>query len=97
MSWVSLICFAICLGIVLSVIRGEADPLSPARVLGFVWSLSVALTDLKLSALQHVWNLESWLLLMTGISAYLVGTFMAYVLNLNRVLVPISSMRQLLR
>jgi len=97
MSWVSLICFGICLGIILSIFRRGADPFSPARVFGFVWSLSIALADLKLSALQHVWNFDSWVLLLTGISAFLVGTFIAYVLNLGRELVPIRSMRQLLR
>lgn len=97
MSWVSVICFGICLGIILSMFRRGADPFSPARVFGFVWSLSIALADLKLSALQHIWNLDSWVLLLTGISAFLVGTFIAYVLYLRRELVPIPAMRELLK
>lgn len=97
MSWVSLICFGICVGIILSVFRRGADPFSPARVFGFVWSFSVALADLKLSALQHVWNFDSWILLLTGISAFLVGTFIAYVLYLKRKLMPVSAMRVLLK
>jgi oligosaccharide repeat unit polymerase len=97
MSWISWLCFGICLGIVLSCFRKGADMLSPARVFGFVWSLAVGLTELKFSALQHTWNLLSWVLLLTGIGAFLVGIFIAFVLNLGKELVPISEMRQLLR
>ena len=97
MSWVSLICFAICFGIVLSIFRREADLLSPARVFGFIWSLAIGLTDLKLSALQHAWNLESWAILLIPLVAFLTGTFITYVLNFDGELVPIRTMRQLLR
>jgi len=57
----------------------------------------VALADLKFSALQYVWTLDGWLLLLTGILAFLVGTFIAYVLNFGKVLVPIQAMREMLR
>ena len=77
--------------------RRGADPFSPARVFGFVWSLCIGLADLKLSALQHVWNFDSWALLLTGISAFLVGTFIAYVLYVGRKLVPVPAMRELLK
>jgi oligosaccharide repeat unit polymerase len=96
MSWVSLVCFAICFGIIISIFRREADPLSPVRVFGFVWSLAIGLTELKLSALQHDWNTQSWVLLLIGIGAVLVGTLIAYVLNVEKELVPIRSMRHLL-
>ena len=97
MNWVSVAGFGVCCGIILSVIKRGADPLSPARVLGFVWSLAIALTELKLSALQYVWTLDSWAVLLTGVSCFLGGTFIAYVLNLRKGMVPISTMRQLLR
>ncbi len=97
MSWISLACFAISVGIVLSVLRHGADPLSPARVFGLVWSLSIGLVEFKFSAFQHNWNPESWVLLLTGISAFLVGTFIAYVLNVETKLVPVRTMRKLLR
>ena len=97
MSWVSVIGFGICLGIILSAFRRDADVLSPGRVFGFVWSLAIALTELKLSALQHVWSFQSWILLLTAILAFLVGVCVAYVLNLDRPLLPISAMRKVLR
>jgi oligosaccharide repeat unit polymerase len=96
-SWVSLLCFGICLGIVLFCFRREADILSPGRVFGFVWSLAIGLADLKLSRLQQTWSLEGWVLLLIGISSFLAGTSIAYVLNLGKKLVPISAMRRLLR
>lgn len=97
MSWTSLTCFGICLGIIISCFRREADFLSPGRVFGFIWSLSIALAELKLSAFQHDWNFDSWILLLTAISAFLVGTFIAYVLNLGKTLVPVPAMREMLK
>jgi len=97
MTLVSLIGFGICVGIILSIFRHGADPLSPARIFGFVWSLSIALTELKLSALQHEWNAISWILLLTPILAFLVGLFIPYVLHLDKNLVPIQTMREILK
>jgi oligosaccharide repeat unit polymerase len=96
MSTISLGCFGICTLIVLSAFRSGADALSPGRVFGFVWSLAVGLADLKFSSLQRVWATESWMLLLTGVSAFLVGTYITYVLNIEKKLVPISSMRLLI-
>jgi oligosaccharide repeat unit polymerase len=96
MSTISLCCFGICALIVLSAIRSGADPLSPGRVFGFIWSLAIGLADLKFSALQRIWVTESWMLLLTGLSAFLVGTYITYVLNIEKKLVPIPSMRLLL-
>lgn len=96
MSWVSVICFLICIGIICSCFRRGADILSPARVFAFVWSLAIALAELKFSAFQHEWNADGWILLLTGIGSLLVGIFIAYVLNLHRKLVPIRAMRQML-
>ena len=97
MSWISWICFGICFLIALSTLRRGADVLSPSRVFGFIWSFSIGLTDLKFSALQGAWNLESWLLLLTGIGAFLVGTLIVQVLNLETKLLPLSTMRESLR
>lgn len=97
MSFISIICFLICLGIVLSCLRKGADVFSPARVFGFIWSMAIGLAELKLSGLQHTWSFQSWILLLTGVGAFLVGTLIAYVLNLGKELVPINAMRNLLR
>lgn len=97
MSLVSIMCFGICSGIVLSMFMRGADPLSPARLFGFIWSLAIALAELKLSGLQHEWNATSWLLLLTGIGFLLAGISVAYVLNLRTAVLPITAMRQLLR
>lgn len=97
MSWISWVSFGICFGIVLTSFRREADLLSPARVFGFVWSLAIGLTELKLSRFQVEWNSQSWILLLTGIGAFLAGVFITYVLNLGKPLMPISTMRRELR
>jgi oligosaccharide repeat unit polymerase len=97
MTWGSLVCFAVLAGILLSMIRKGADPISPARVFGAVWSLALGLVQLKLSAFQREWHVESWLLLLTGIGAYLVGAFCMYVLNVDKPLQPLPAMRTILR
>ncbi len=83
--------------ILLSTFRRDADPFSPARVFGFVWCLAVGLADLKFSGLQHEWNATSWVLLWLGIGSFLVGTYVSYVVNFTRPLVPLRRMRELLR
>jgi oligosaccharide repeat unit polymerase len=55
------------------------------------------LVEFKFSGLQKAWSIESWILLMIGTGAFLTGTYIAYTLNLDKELVPISVMRQLLR
>lgn len=97
MNWVSLTCFTICIGVILSLFRREADLLSPGRLFSFIWSLSIGLAELKLSAFQHEWQAESWALLLTGITAFLAGTYIAYVLNLGTTMVPMVSMRRMIR
>lgn len=97
MSLISFICLIICLGIIVSTFRRDADIFSPARVFGFIWCLAIGLADLKLSRLQHVWTLESWIQLLIGIGSFLMGTFILYVLNLNSRLLPISKIRENLR
>lgn len=97
MSWISWVSFGICIGIILSMIRRDADLLSPARVFGFVWSLAIGLTELKLSRFQTEWNAQSWILLLLGLGSFLVGVFITYVLNVGRHVVPIDTMRRELR
>lgn len=97
MNSVSVICFGVCGAIVLSVLRRNADLLSPARLFGFIWCFSIGLTELKFSALQHQWSAESWVLLVIGVGAFLIGIFVAYVLNFQRNLLPLEEMRNRLR
>jgi oligosaccharide repeat unit polymerase len=97
MSIVSLIGFGICAILALSLLKRGSDPLSPARLFAFIWFMAIALMDLKFSHLQHDWNLESWFLLSIGVGGFLVGAFVGYVLHLDVKLLPISTVRQVLR
>lgn len=97
MSPISIICFLICLFIILSCFRKGADILSPARVFGFVWSFVIGLNQLKLSTLQQEWSIQSWIILLIGIISFLVGAFISYICNLNTKLIPIDIMREKLK
>lgn len=96
MTLVSLACFAVCVLVVLSCLRREADILSPGRVFTFVWCLAIGLAELKLSGYQHAWSLQGWVLLGIAVTSFLVGVFIVYVVNLPSPMTPIRSMRQLL-
>lgn len=87
------ICALIGLVIVLSTLRKGADPLSPARVFGLVWAIAVGLAELKLSKLQHQWSTESWIQLLIGPAAFLVGVFIVYILNLRTPIQPVAQVR----
>ncbi|MCL4548434.1 MAG: oligosaccharide repeat unit polymerase [Bacteroidetes bacterium] len=93
MSIISIISFVICLLIVLSSFRTNADIFSPGRAFGLVWSLVIGLTDLKLSGLQQQWPLEIWIQVLLGPLTFLIGVFVAYIINLNKEVVPVNSMR----
>ena len=97
MNWVSAIFFGICVGVILTVFKRGADPLSPARVFGFTWSLAIGLAELKLSGFQEEWSAESWILLLAGVGSVLVGLFIAYTLNMRRTLIPVATMRSLVK
>jgi oligosaccharide repeat unit polymerase len=94
MNIVSFICFIICLAIIASALRRDADVFSPGRVFGFVWALAIGLTELKFSGLQHTWTFESWAHLMVGVFSFLLGIFIAYVQNIGRPLLPVSTIRR---
>lgn len=79
MSTVSFICFIVLFLLLLSCLKKDADVLSPSRIFGFVWFLSVALADLKFSRLQHNWSTFSWVMLWIGIVSFYVGIFMSHV------------------
>lgn len=96
MPLTSILFFSVAVVIVLLSVRKGADILSPGRFYALVWSVSFGLTELKLSGLQYAWPLESWLVILAGVTAFLVGTFVSYVLNLDKHLVSVSRMREVL-
>jgi oligosaccharide repeat unit polymerase len=97
MSWVSIACFLLAGGIILSTLYRGTDILSPGRIFGFVWLVSIGLADLKLSGFQHDWSTVSWILLLVPIVAFLTGTFAVYVLHLESPMMPIAAMRERLK
>ena len=93
MSVISIISFIICSMIILSSFRANTDIFSPGRAFAFIWSLAIGLTDLKLSGLQQQWPLEIWMQVLIGPTSFLIGVFIAYIINLNKEVVPIGNMR----
>jgi oligosaccharide repeat unit polymerase len=97
MNSLSIVFFTVALLILLLSLRKQSDILSPARIFCFVWAFALGCTELKLSALQHLWSWESWVTILLGIGGFLAGSFLSYVQNIDQRLMAISEMRDGLR
>ena len=93
MTAVSAFCGIVILMIAASWLRKGADPLSPGRVFGIIWALSIGLADLKLSVFQHEWTFYGWSIILLGVGAFLVGVFIPHVYFLSTPLLSISEVR----
>lgn len=93
MSAITILCFIAALGIIVSCIPRGVDVLSPGRVFGFTWALSLGLADLKLSLFQHTWTLYGWVILLLGVVSFLAGVFVMYVIYSRTPLLSITEVR----
>jgi oligosaccharide repeat unit polymerase len=94
MSLIAIICFLICVGIIISTFVKNADIFSPGRVFTFVWSFGIGLAELKLSYLQHEWSFYAWTILLLGTFSLLIGFFITYILHLSKPLLKVDDIRQ---
>jgi oligosaccharide repeat unit polymerase len=79
--------------IALLVLR-KGDPLAPARTMALVWAGAIALCELKLSAYQHQWSFYSWVVLLVGPAAFIVGVAAISWTNVTRPLLPLEEIRK---
>ena len=94
MNWISVAFFTVALLICCTFFRKDSDFLSPSRVFGFTWSVVLALVNLKLSRLQFNWTPIEWVYVLMGPASFLIGLFIAYVMNVGTPLWSIDEMRQ---
>ena len=93
MTPVSIVCFSILALLFVSMFRKGTDVLSPARLFLIIWLIAIGLADLKLSRFQFEWSAYSWLTLLVPILSMLLGMFFVYVINYNKKIPKISSVR----
>jgi len=93
MSLISIISFIICLLVLLTYFKTNADIFSPGKVFTFIWALTIGLVDLKLSRLQHHWTIEIWIQILIGPLAFLIGVVLIYAQKFNTNLKIINSIR----
>ncbi len=96
MTLISIFCFLILLVIILTCFRKGADIFSPVRVFATVWAVAIGLADLKLSAFQHQWSNWAWVTLLLGITSYIAGAFIIYVLNMSKSIDSMTMFRKVL-
>jgi oligosaccharide repeat unit polymerase len=81
--------------IVLVTFIRKSDLFSPSKVFGIIWAMAIGLTELKLSRHQHNWNEIGWIMLLIGISSFYVGVFIVFVINYNKKITPINTIRNI--
>jgi oligosaccharide repeat unit polymerase len=93
MNLISIISFIICILVVLSTLRPNADVFSPGRLFTFIWALAIGLTNLKFSGFQHEWSTEIWLQVLIGPLSFLIGVLLVYSINLDKEIYSIKAIR----
>ncbi|MCX7797881.1 MAG: oligosaccharide repeat unit polymerase [Melioribacter sp.] len=98
MSLISFISFAIFFFIITySLVKREVDIFSPSKLFVLVWSLSIGITQLKLSRLQFDWTTLSWIYLLIPIFAFLAGTFTTFVIFFGKRINTLNTIRDNIR
>jgi oligosaccharide repeat unit polymerase len=78
-------------------LRKGSDFFSPGKLFALVWAFVIFMTEFKFSSLQREWSLYSWIVLLTGVSSFLVGTFMVYVINITRPFNSLQNLREVIQ
>jgi len=97
MNWISLTLLSLSLLILCTMLRRDADILSPGRIFGFTWSFVFALANLKLSRLQLDWTSSQWMYALFGPLWFLLGIFVVYTMNVGSRLHSPREMRSILK
>lgn len=93
MSIISFICILIFLTFLLTGFRKNADFLSPGRIFGMLWSLVIALVELKLSRLQLEWRFSDWLMALIGVFTFFLGIYFSIIINLDKPFLSLAEIR----
>jgi oligosaccharide repeat unit polymerase len=97
MNFLSLICFFSALILITSLLKKNADIFSPSRLFIIIWLIAIGLTELKFSKLQREWSVFNWVILLIPLISTLAGMFIIYVINFEKPVMQISSIRQVIR
>ncbi|KUO60805.1 hypothetical protein APF79_04820 [bacterium BRH_c32] len=93
MTLTAFILLSIALILIVGSVAMKSDLFSPAKIFTIIWAITLGLAELKFSRLQHDWNGFGWLMLGVGIFSFLLGSFVVYVINYEKEIKPISSIR----
>ena len=93
MTVVGVISWSIVAVLLASLFLRKGDVLAPARTLTLVWAGAIGLCELKLSALQHTWSAYSWMVLLAGPVAFLLGIAAVASTRLWEPLRPVEDVR----
>jgi oligosaccharide repeat unit polymerase len=97
MSLITFICLLVFLAFLFSGFRSNANFLSPARVYGMLWSVVIGLLDYKFSRLQFKWDPVDWFYVLLGVSTFLFGIYISYIININKKFLHPGEIRSVIR
>jgi oligosaccharide repeat unit polymerase len=78
-------------------LRKGSDFFSPGKLFALVWAFVIFITEFKFSSLQREWSLYSWIVLLTGLFSFIVGTFIVYVINITRPFNSLQNLREVIQ
>lgn len=97
MTVISYICLLTFLLTLILGFRKNADLLSPGRVFLLLWLFILGLVELKFSRLQSEWELLDWVMVLLGLSTFLSGIYISYIINLDKPFLSVSKIREKFR
>lgn len=74
-------------------LKKGSDFFSPAKIFLLVWSVCIFLAEFKFSGYQHQWSFYSWFVLLSGLIAFLIGLYIAYIIRAGTKLLSVAEIR----
>lgn len=84
MSIISFVSFLVLFVLLISLFKTKTDIFSPVRLFLIIWTISIGLTELKLSRLQREWTIYSWIIIAISLFSFLLGIFFVYAQNFDK-------------
>lgn len=93
MPFISFICFFIFLAFLITGFKRNAEFLSPARIYIMLWAFVLAMVEYKFSRLQFKWSSFDWLIVLLGVTSFIIGIYLSFIINLNKPFHNVSEIR----
>jgi oligosaccharide repeat unit polymerase len=94
MTTIQIICLITIIFILVFSFRKNLDLFSPARIFTLLWAVLIFLIEFKFSGFQHVWATHSWIVLLIGLFAFILGIYISFVNKSDTKVFTINEIRE---